>query len=349
MNTVIVEKELRMAMRSVLVTGGNGYLGSVLAEQLRVRGYRTIVFDNCLTSVDFPPGLNGDHVVYIRGDVRDPSDLLPILKDVDAVVHLASVVGDPACNAVPHLAWDINYLGTIHLANACRQAGVKRFIFASTCSNYGLQVQENMDEMAPVNPQSIYAQTKIHSEHYLLSVRDETFSPCILRFATLYGLSPRMRFDLAVNIMTVKAALEHEVTVYGGEQWRPFLHVRDAARAILAALEPASASTSPEIYNCGSERENYTLNELGQLIVQEVPDAELHVVPEEVDKRSYRINFRRIQQTLNFKCKYRVIDGIREILAAIQADMYHDFTLPKYSNYMMILSHSQQTTELITL
>jgi nucleoside-diphosphate-sugar epimerase len=199
-----------------------------------------------------------------------------------------------------------------------------------------------------LNPQSIYAQTKIQSEHYLLSVRDEQFSPCILRLATLYGLSSRMRFDLAVNIMTVKAALEDQVTVYGGEQWRPFLHVRDAARAILHALEPTSYGTSPEIYNCGSEMENYPLKELGQLIVQEVPGANLYLVPEKVDKRSYRVNFGRIQHDLNFKCKYQVIDGIREILAAVRAGSYHDFTLPKYSNYMIIQSRSQQLTELIT-
>src|SRR5438874_11189384 len=123
-----------MSMRSVLVTGGNGYLGSVLVRKLSARGYRTIVLDNCLTSLDFPPGLNGENIEYIRGDVRYPSDLMPVLKDVDAVVHLASVVGDPACNADPDPAWDINYLATVHLANLRRKAGVRRFVFASTCS-----------------------------------------------------------------------------------------------------------------------------------------------------------------------------------------------------------------------
>jgi nucleoside-diphosphate-sugar epimerase len=338
-----------MPMRSVLVTGGNGYLGSVLVRKLSACGYHTIVLDNCLTSLDFPSGLNGESIEYIRGDVRYPSDLMPVLKDVDAVIHLASIVGDPACNAAPDLAWDINYLGTIHLANICRKAGVRRFVFASTCSNYGFQAQENVDEMAPLNPQSIYAQTKIQSEHYLLSLRDEMFSPCILRFATLYGLSPRMRFDLAVNVMTVKAALENRVTVYGGEQWRPFLHVHDAAQAILSALEPTSSGTSPEIYNCGSKMENYTFNELGQLIVHEVAGAELQVVPEMIDRRSYRVDFGRIQQALNFKCKYRIIDGIREILAAVGAGSYYDFALPKYSNYLMILSHADRTNELITM
>ncbi len=337
-----------MLKPSVLVTGGNGYLGSVLVEELSVRGYQVIVFDNGLTSLNFPSSLKNKCVSYIRGDVLDQSDLEPALKGIDVVVHLASIVGDPACNTTPDLAWDINYLGTVRLAQACRKAGVKRFVFASTCSNYGLQVQEDMDEMAPLNPQSIYARSKIQSEHYLLSVRDETFSPCILRFATLYGLSPRMRFDLALNVMTVRAALENEVTVYGGEQWRPFLHVRDAARAIMHVLEPTSYSTSAEIYNCGSEMENYRLKDLGQLIVQEVPTARLSVVSENVDKRSYRINFNHIQHNLNFRCKYQVIDGIREILTAVRAGLYHDFILSKYSNHMIILSRLQQAAELIT-
>src|SRR5947209_2523341 len=150
-----------MSERSVLVTGGNGYLGSVLVEELSMRGYRTIVFDNYLTSPSFPTSPACDNVSYIQGDVREPSDLVAALKGVDAVVHLASIVGDPACNVASHLAWDVNYLGTIHLATACRKMGVRRLIFASTCSNYGLQVHEELDELAPLNPQSIYAQTKI--------------------------------------------------------------------------------------------------------------------------------------------------------------------------------------------
>ena len=133
-----------MLKPTVLVTGGNGYLGSVLVEELRVRGYRVIVLDNCLTSPNFPSSLKNGNVSYLCGDVRDSSGLESLLKGVDAVVHLAGLVGDPACNAAPHLAWDINYLGTINLVNACRGAGIRRFIFASTCSNYGLQFHEDV-------------------------------------------------------------------------------------------------------------------------------------------------------------------------------------------------------------
>ena len=164
---LLIENEgIIMLERSVLVIGGNGYLGSVLVEELRVRGYRTIIFDNCLTSQKFPSSLKENNVSYIRGDVRDPSDLQAALKNIDAVVHLASIVGDPACNAAPELAWEINYLGTIRLVDACRRAGIKRFIFASSCSNYGLQAAKDTDEWTPLYPQSIYAQTKIQSEHY---------------------------------------------------------------------------------------------------------------------------------------------------------------------------------------
>ncbi len=332
-----------MVKPTVLVTGGNGYLGSVLVEELSARGYRTIVFDNGLTSQSFPSNLRPRTVSYLWGDVCNARDLESALKDVDAVVHLAGIVGDPACTAAPDLAWEINYLGTINLAQMCRRVGVRRLVFASTCSNYGLQFHEHVDEMAPLKPQSLYAQTKIQSEHYLLSLRDAVFAPCILRFATLYGLSPRMRFDLAVNVMTVKAALEHEVIVYGGDQWRPFLHVCDAARAIIQVVEQTSSDLSAEIYNCGSEMENYHLKDIGQLIVQEVPGSKLTMVPEQFDKRSYRINFEHIQRDLNFRCNYRVIYGIREILEAVRTGLYHDFTLPQYSNHQMILMDSQRS------
>lgn len=334
-----------MLNRSVLITGGAGYLGSVLTRELSVRGYRTIVFDNGITSHQFLEEFNGNAVSYKQGDVRDPGDLASVLKGVDAVVHLACIVGDPACNADPDLAWETNYLGTIRLAEACRRAGIRRFIFASSCSNYGLQTNGNVDEFAPLNPQSIYARSKVQSEHYLLSVHNETFSPCILRFGTLYGLSPRMRFDLVVNLMAIKAKLEKEVKVFGGDQWRPFLHVHDAARAIIRVLETPLSGIAPEIYNCGSDTENYRLLELGQLIVRQVPGAKLNVVADEVDNRSYRVNFQRIHRNLKFVCQHQVIDGVREIQTAVQAGLYHDFTAPQYHNSILISSRPLQKAE----
>ena len=339
-----------MSIHTVLVTGGAGYLGSVLTEELSIRGYRTIVFDNGITSPQFPYKFNGIDVSCVQGDVRNPKDVVSALKGVDAVVHLASIVGDPACNINPDLAWSTNYLGTIYLAEACRKAGIRRFVFASSCSNYGLYTNEDVDESAPLNPQSLYARSKIHSENYLISVRNETFLPCILRFATLYGLSPRMRFDLIVNWMTIKAVLEHEVTVYVGDQWRPFLHVRDAAQAIVKALEAVPSYSKAEIYNCGTNKENYRLKELGQLIVQEIHGAKLSIIVDNANNPSYRVNFERIHRDLKFNCRYRVINGIREIYDAARAGLYRDFTSIRYHNYMLVLGRTQQRkTEVVSL
>ena len=339
-----------MSIHTVLVTGGAGYLGSVLTEELSSRGYRTIVFDNGITSPQFPYKFNGIDVSYLQGDVRNPKDVVSALKGVDAVVHLASIVGDPACNSNPDLAWSTNYLGTIYLAEACRRAGIRRFIFASSCSNYGLSTNEDVDESSPLNPQSLYARSKIHSEQYLMSVRNEAFLPCILRFATLYGLSPRMRFDLIVNWMTIKAVLGHEVTVYIGDQWRPFLHVRDAAQAVVKALEAAPSYSKDEIYNCGTNSENYRLRELGQLIVQEVHGAKLSIIADKANNPNYRVNFERIRHDLKFNCRYRVINGIREIHDAARTGLYRDFTSIRYHNYMLVLGRTQQRkTEIVSI
>lgn len=339
-----------MSMYTVLVTGGAGYLGSVLTEELSIRGYRTIVFDNGVTSPQFPYKFNGVDVSYVQGDVRNPRDLVSALKGVDAVVHLASIAGDPACISNPDLAWSTNYLGTIYLAEACRRAKIRRFVFASSCSNYGRYTSEDVDESAPLNPQSLYARSKIHSEQYLMSVRSETFLPCILRFASLYGLSPRMRFDLLVNWMTIKAVLEHEVTVYAGDQWRPFLHVRDAAQAIAKALEAKPSYTKHEIYNCGSNIENYRLRELGQLITQDVRGTKLSIIVDNAENASHRVNFERIHRDFKFNCRYRVTNGIREIHDATRAGLYHDFTSIRYHNYMLVLGRTQQRkTEVVSL
>lgn len=336
-----------MVKGNVLVTGGAGYIGSVLTRRLLAQGYHVTVLDNgIVASVSrYEPHMDG--VIYLQGDIRDGCELPSLLKGVDSVVHLASIVGDPACNVDPDLAWETNYLGTIRLAEACRKAEVRRFVFASTCSNYGYQGDEEVDEWTPMNPQSIYARTKVMSEHYLLSVRSPGFRPCILRFATVYGLSPRMRFDLAVNAMTIKAVLRQEVIVQGGDQWRPFVHVADATRGIAHALERATDSSMPEIYNCGSTTENYRLRELGELIVREVHDAKLSISANEIDQRSYRVNFDHIRHALCFLPRFRIVDGIREIQTAVHNGCYHDFAQAQYSNYMLLCNYARSRATVV--
>ena len=191
------------------------------------------------------------------------------------------------------------------------------------------------------NPQSIYAQTKIHAEHYLLSIRDETFSPCILRLATLYGISPRMRFDLAVNIMTVKAALEHEVTVYGGEQWRPFMHVQDAARAFIACLQANNVGVvSGEIFNAGSYGLNHRLSEVAEMISKIIPTVEVEHVENE-DRRNYRVSFDKIHTRLGFVCEKTLEQGILETAQLVRKCPSDDFSTEMFNNRAMLRIYAQ--------
>ncbi|MFI9388817.1 NAD-dependent epimerase/dehydratase family protein [Kutzneria sp. NPDC052558] len=324
-----------MRQRSVLVTGGQGYLGSVVGAALTGGGSRVTVVDNGRFS-DVRTEQSG--VDYLSADVRDVSDWQRVLSGVDAVVHLAAVVGDPACSVDENLAWETNYLGTIRVAEACRRAGVGRLVFASTCSTYGVADEEEVDIWSPLNPQSVYARSKVLAEHYLLSPHQDGPRPCILRFATLHGLSPRMRFDLAVNVMTADAVRDGLVTVHGGTQWRPFLHVRDAATAITRAL----ATLATGIYNCGSDAENLRMSEVARVIAQQVPGTRVEHHPQQTDPRSYRVSFGRIGAELSFRPKRTVADSVREIRDAMAAGEFTDHRAPRYSNYLTAVTAAAQ-------
>ncbi|HWH00940.1 MAG TPA: SDR family oxidoreductase [Pilimelia sp.] len=321
-----------MGHRRVLVTGGQGYVGSVLTALLACAGSQVVVVDNGMV-----PGaqLDAPGVSYLTGDVRDVGPWEDALDRVDAVVHLAAVVGDPACGVDPQLALQTNYLGTINVAEACRRHGVRRMVFASTCSNYGLADDDReLDIWSPLNPQSGYAESKILAEHYLLSSQASDFTPYILRFATLHGLSPRMRFDLAVNVMTAQAVQEGRVVVHGGRQWRPFLHVRDAARAVQRTLA-ADLGPGARIYNCGSSPENYRLDTVAAIIAREVPGTAVSVRPDAADHRNYRVNFDRLARDLSFAPEHRLAGSVRELVAALRRGDFPDFRDTRHSNVLI--------------
>jgi nucleoside-diphosphate-sugar epimerase len=320
-----------MERTRVLITGGQGYVGSVLTGLLARNGFGVVVLDNNLI-----PGARVDspNVSYVCGDVRDATDWQSNLDGVAAVVHLAAIVGDPACDVDRALASETNYLGTVQVADACRRRGVRKLIFASTCSNYGNAGQRELDIWSPLNPQSVYAETKILAEHYLLSLQGSRITPCILRFATIHGLSSRMRFDLAVNAMTANAVKNGVVTLNGGEQWRPFLHVRDAAQAVHRVLSVGRSDESL-VYNCGSSRENYRLDQVAAIITEEVPWSRVALSHEAGDPRNYRVNFDRIRKELAFAGRHRVRDSVREIRDVMLAGSFPDFDSARYSNYLI--------------
>ncbi|MFE7614549.1 NAD-dependent epimerase/dehydratase family protein [Streptomyces sp. NPDC057496] len=318
-----------MNNRSVLVTGAHGYLGSVLIGELDRRGYRTTGIDNGLMSDVRVPLRNGR---YVAADLNDVADWESLLADVGAVVHLAAIVGDPACGLDHNLAWETNYLATVRLTEACRRRGVTDFVFASTCSNYGLSVGAAADIHTALHPQSVYAESKIYSEHHLLSNAGDGFNPRILRLSTLYGRSPRMRFDLAVNVMTAHAVNRGEITVHGGTQWRPFLHVSDAADAFVRALE-ARPATALRVWNCGSSAQNHRIDDIARIIAEAVPDAKVVHEESAVDSRDYFVNFTSIQEDLGFVPARLLADEVRELASAIRDSRFGACDRPGFSNY----------------
>ena len=255
------------------------------------------------------------------------------LEGVDAVVHLAAIVGDPACSRDPELARAVNLDGTKRLLDDAEAAGVSRFVFASTCSNYGrLDGDVFATEEFPLAPISLYAETKVGAEHAVLDRAGADFASCCLRLATVYGTSPRMRFDLTVNEFTREVALDRDLLVYGEQFWRPYVHVRDAAQAIVLALEAPAESVSGEVFNVGDTGENYRKLDIVELLKQRFPEARVEYVHRDEDPRDYRVGFEKVKERLGFDVRWSVPAGIDEIVALLGSGLLDDPYAQLYSN-----------------
>lgn len=318
--------------RSILVIGGAGYIGSALLPKLLDRGYRVRLLD-CFLYGEEPikPFMQHPNLEIHYGDFRNIDTVVAAMKDMNSVVHLGGIVGDPACALDEELTIQINVIATRMIAQVAKGNGISRCVFASSCSVYGAN-DELLNERSALNPLSLYARSKIASENVLLGFRGTGFEPVILRFGTIYGLSGRTRFDLVVNLLTAKAFVDKVITVHGKDQWRPFLHVHDAARAVLAALDARSQSVAPVVFNVGCEQQNRTLGEVGELIQQMVPGAVLQCTEDNVDRRNYRVEFRRIRQMLGFEPVWTIEAGIHQVIDAISSGKVVDYQDPKYSN-----------------
>jgi len=280
----------------VLVLGGSGYIGSVLSEYLKEKGDEVIVYDNYLYEAE----------KLSKDDIRDINRLIPVIEQADAVVNLAAISNDPASDLQPSLTWEVNYKANEVIAQMC-QASNKRIIFASSCSMYGSSDNE-MTEESKLKPLTLYARTKMLSEELYLH---KDIDSVILRLATVYGASPKPRFDLVVNTMIGAGYFNNKITVNGGDQWRPTVHVKDVANAIWLALSPLEPQH--RVYNVGSNEQNYQISELGQLIYRRIPNAAL-IFNDSQDKRNYKVNFDRIKE-LGFEAKYTINDAVDELYA----------------------------------
>ncbi len=322
--------------KNILVTGGAGYIGSVLVRMLLDKGYRVKVVDRLLFGDESLKVLySHPNFQLIGGDILDSQLMSKALTDIDAVVNLAAIVGEPACLIKKDKALTTNYIGAVYLARLCKTLGIRRFIQASTCSTYGQQDnKEHVQEKGSLFPVDFYGETKIYAERELTKLMDKEFNPTLLRFSTVYGLSPRMRFDLVVNTLTKKAIKEGKLTIFGGDQWRPLVHVKDIARAIILILESPISKVGNQVFNVGNNSENYLISEVGELVKEAIPDIQIETIEGVEDKRSYKVDFSKIKKELDFETEKRVKDGIIEIRDALINSRFQDTENKIYYNHL---------------
>jgi nucleoside-diphosphate-sugar epimerase len=323
------------------VTGAAGYIGNILTERLLEMGHSVIGLDR----LDFGDAAIRHLVPHKRfelldGDIRDIDVAARALRDADAVIHLAAVVGDPACAAHEREALETNLQASDTLARLSRGLGVRRMLFASTCSVYGSNL-ETVDETSELNPVSLYAETKIDAERLVLESAAEGFSPTSLRIGTAFGWSRRPRFDLLVNLLTAKARFEGQAVIFNGDRWRPFVHVNDIALGFEKALIAPQRAVHGKVLNLGSNAGNHRLSSIADVLQQLHPKANI-AIEETDDRRNYRVEFGTIERTLRFRAMTSLEEGIREIDAKLAAGLVDDYRQARYHNALSMEERRQE-------
>jgi len=332
--------------RHILITGGAGYIGSLLTAELLMTNWNVTVADSLLfggeSLVSF---LQHPNFHFVKADVTQPRAIRTALKKdwpkPDAVVHLAGIVGFPACQAVgKQAAWKYNVDATKLVFEQASALGAERFVFASTYSNYGLATDgKPVTEESPLNPQSLYAETKIAAEEYLLKQKDAPCAPLSFRFATLYGISPRTRFDLIVNQFVLDAYTKRQLLIYQRGYSRSFVHVKDVVRGIMLGLDAPQEKIRGQVYNLGANDGNYTKDQIVQLVLKRMPETtvEYKDLTFGGDMRDITVSFAKVKRELDFDTTLTVDDGIRELLFALKTGIIRNPTDEKYRNAKFIV------------
>jgi nucleoside-diphosphate-sugar epimerase len=323
-------------IKRVLVTGGAGYIGSVLVRILLNGGYSVRVMDSLKFGGDalFDVAQN-PNFEFIKGDIRNNQDIEKALEGIEAIAHLAAIVGDPACSKFADEAREVNWDASVSVFERAEKAGIKRFVFASTCSNYGKMADPDsyVNENSELRPVSLYAELKVKFENYILKERkDAKICATALRFSTVYGFSPRIRFDLTVNEFTRNICLKGEQEIWGPQFNRPYCHVDDLARSVVLALEAPEEKVRANVFNVGATEENYSKRMLMEEIQKQIPAAKAIYVEKTEDPRDYRVNCDKIKSDLGFTITKTVPDGIREIIKLMDSGMITDAYSQKFRN-----------------
>ena len=332
--------------RHILVTGGAGYIGSLLTSELLRNDYKVTVIDSLLFGGEsLVPFLHHPNFHFVKADVAEPRTIKGALRGEwakpSAIIHLAAIVGFPACQAVgKQVAWRYNVEAVKRVYEQANELGVERFIFSSTDSNYGLMSDgKPVTEESALNPQSLYAETKVAAEEYLLGQKDRSCAPLLFRFATLYGISPRTRFDLIVNQFVLDAFTKRLLLIYQRGYSRSFVHVRDVARGILLGLDAPLAKISEQVYNLGTEKGNYTKDQIVEHVLKRIPETEVEYKDLTFggDMRDISVSFAKIKRELGYEATLDIDDGVRELLFALKSGLIRNPLDERYRNAQFIV------------
>lgn len=335
-----------MTDRHVLITGGAGYIGSLLTSNLLRADYRVTVIDSLLFGGEsLVPFVHHPNFRFVKADVTEPRAVRGAVGSEwpkpAAVIHLAGIVGFPACQSVGRqVAWQYNVEATKKVFGQAADLGVERFVFASTYSNYGLSAENKpVDEESQLNPQSLYAETKVAAEEFLLGQKDASCAPLLFRFATLYGISPRTRFDLIVNQFVLNAFMHRGLIIYQRGYSRSFVHVLDVVRGIQLGLEAKEKKIRGQIYNLGTNDGNYTKDQIVSFVLKRMPDTivEYKDLTFGGDMRDITVSFDKIRRELGFEARLNVDDGVREVLYTLKSGLIRNPLDEKYRNAQFIV------------
>src|SRR5262245_21484671 len=304
-------------MKRVIVTGAGGYVGIPLCRELVERGYRVTALDRYFFGKEKLGNLvTHPNIEVLIQDIRVLNS--KILEGYDGVIDLAGLSNDLSAEIDPELTRKINFEGGVALARAAKVAGVRRYVYSSSASVYGHGLKTNLTESDECRPQTLYALSKLHVEKQLKELEGSGFEPVIFRNATVFGLAPRMRFDLAINIMTFRAWKDRVIYVMGGgQQWRPFVHIDDVVDVLVHGLEAESKIVAGEIFNVGDDSMNHQVQQLAEFVLDVIPNVTVHNIPDDPDKRTYNLAFGKIKERLGFVPKKTIHQGIVEIKEAL--------------------------------